>query len=81
MSLGEAVTLSFKVIADWRVIVIAITVLLIWAALRYVGSVYHKRPLPRRRIAAPPSPKASLTPSRAASRAGAETESMKDLIE
>jgi len=54
MSLSETLALSLKVLADWRVVVIAVAVLLLWAALRYVGSVYRKRSRPRPRPFSPP---------------------------
>ena len=61
MDLKGALALSFKVIADWRVLFIAIAIMLAWAVLRYVGSVYHRRrPRPSARPpVAPRSPKAS----------------------
>jgi hypothetical protein len=55
MGLDEAVTLSFKVLADWRVIFIALAIILAWAALRYVGLVYRKK---QRRPPRPPKPRA-----------------------
>ncbi|MGA2545736.1 MAG: hypothetical protein ABSF43_04270 [Rectinemataceae bacterium] len=81
MSLGEALAVSLKVIADWRVILITVAVLLIWAALRYVGSVYRKRSSPRRRTVPPAYSRPSSPTVRPASRAGAETASAKDMIE
>ena len=62
MDLAAALELSLKVLSDWRVIAIALVVILAWAALRYVGSVYRRRP-PRAAMrghsAPPPAPPAS----------------------
>jgi hypothetical protein len=66
MPLSETLALSLQVIADKRVIFITLAVLLVWAALRYVGSVYHKSSAPRRRAPGPakgPSPKAAVPQS------------------
>ncbi len=52
-SLTESLSIAIKVLADWRVIAIAIAVLLVWAALRYVGSIYHRRPKVASRPTAP----------------------------
>jgi|GEM_PF-5797957 hypothetical protein len=52
MDLAETMSLSFMVISDRRVIFIAVAVILIWAALRYVGTVYHDRSPRRSRPAA-----------------------------
>jgi hypothetical protein len=57
--LQEALGLALKVIADWRVLFIAFTVVLAWSALRYVGIVYRKKPLARPRPAKPVSPPAA----------------------
>lgn len=55
MEFGAAIAVSLKVLADWRVIAIAVGTLLLWAALRYVGTVYHKR-IPTRPRASAPGP-------------------------
>lgn len=47
MDFAGTLALSIKVLSDWRVIFIAAAVILLWAALRYVGSVYRSRS-PRR---------------------------------
>lgn len=62
MDLTGMLSVSFKVLGDWRVDFIALAVIITWAALRYVGSVYHRRPRPR------PRPPASLS---GAAKAGA----------
>jgi hypothetical protein len=51
MDLSEALSISFKVLADWRVDFIALAVIVAWAALRYVGSVYRRRSKTRSRPA------------------------------
>lgn len=52
MDLAETMRLSFMVISDRRVIFIAVAVILLWTALRYVGTVYHGRSPRRSRPAA-----------------------------
>ena len=69
MGLNEALTLSTKVLADWRVIAVTLAIFLVWAALRYVGSVY-RRPYPRSRPTARIAPK----PASAKRRSGARAE-------
>ena len=61
MDLQEALALSLKVLADWRVIFIAVVVILVWAVLRYVGSVFHRpvKPAPKAPIAKASSPASS----------------------
>jgi hypothetical protein len=49
MDLSGIINLSFKVISDRRVLFITIAVILLWAALRYVGSVYRDRSSRRNR--------------------------------
>jgi hypothetical protein len=44
MELSDMLGLAFKVIADWHVIFVTLAFLLVFAILRYVGLVYHKRP-------------------------------------
>jgi hypothetical protein len=66
MSLPETLELSLKVLEDWRVIAIAVAVLLLWAALRYVGSVYRKRSPTRPRPSAPRAVKAAPAKRQAA---------------
>jgi hypothetical protein len=68
MELNETLALSLKVLADWRVLLITVAILLSWAALRYAGSVY-RRAGPRRRV-----PKASPTKNRPAARSAAPKE-------
>jgi hypothetical protein len=48
MDLGETLALAVKVIADWRVVFVAVAFLLLAVALRFVGSVYRRRSSPRR---------------------------------
>jgi hypothetical protein len=66
MGMDQAIAISIKVISDWRVISITILVLLVFAAMRYVGSVYNKRS-PRKGSA--PLKAAGPKPSGAAGRA------------
>jgi len=75
MDIQAALALSLKVLSDWRVIFITVSVLLIWAALRSVGSVYHKRPRARSKppassVRAAPSAKASGKAARAEAPSG-----------
>lgn len=58
MGMDQAIALSIKVIADWRVIFITVLVLLVFAAMRYVGSVYNRR-RPRKGRASPAPAKAA----------------------
>ncbi len=51
MDLAESLALSLKVIADWRVLLMAVLTLLVVAALRYAGSVYRSVSGPKRRAA------------------------------
>jgi hypothetical protein len=41
MDLPGIINLSFTVISDRRIVFITIAVILLWAALRYIGSVYR----------------------------------------
>lgn len=80
MDMTETINLCVKVLSDWRVDFIALAVLLIWAALRYVGSVY-RRSAPRRA-----GPSAGSTPKNASPRVGRtraapENESGEGMIE
>lgn len=70
MDLNQTLALALKVIADWRVIFVTLAVLLLWAALRYVGTVYHRRA--PRRPSAPRSLKAPAARGRSAAQAPAE---------
>jgi len=81
MNLEAAMALSLKVISDWRVILVTIATLLVWAALRYVGSIYHKRSPPRKRSSSSSSIKIPTLKRKAASRAETTAESENDLIE
>jgi hypothetical protein len=81
MDLQTAIALSLKVIADWRSIFIAIAVLLLWAALRYVGSVYHIRSRRRSRLFVPGSGKPSLAGKKAVARKGAAETPGEGMIE
>jgi len=69
MDLSEMLYFALKVIADWRVLFITAAALVVFAILRYVGIVYHKRPRTRAR---PPSalPGAAPPGGGAAGRAG-----------
>lgn len=71
MDIQEAIAVSLKVVADPRVLFIAIAVLLAWAALRYVGSVYHRKP---RAKARPPIAQSSPKAARESSRPAAEAD-------
>jgi hypothetical protein len=51
MTVSEYLALFARVLSDWRVPFIAVATILAWAALRYVGMVYDRRP---RRAPAPP---------------------------
>ena len=81
MTTTEALAISLKVIADWRVIAITVAVLLIWAALRYVGSVYSGPSSSRRRGGAPRVPRIAAPKRSVEPRVEAEDESEDDLIE
>ncbi len=52
MSLDYYMQLSLQVLADWRIIAVALGSILVWALLRYVGMVYYRRPKPKRRPSA-----------------------------
>jgi hypothetical protein len=71
VDIQESLSVAFKVIADPRVLFISIAVLLVWAALRYVGSVYHRKPRTRAR---PPIAPASPGAARPSPRPEAEAE-------
>lgn len=43
MDISEALSVSVKVLGDWRVDFMALAAIVAWAALRYVGSVYNRR--------------------------------------
>lgn len=69
MELQAYLGIAIQVISDWRVIFITVTVLLLWAALRYIGSVYHRRPRrpPVLKNSAPPmAAKTAKAPARSA---------------
>jgi hypothetical protein len=55
--------IALQVLADPRIIFITLAVLFSWAALRYVGMVYHKRPK-----AAPSKPPVSKAAKKAAAK-------------
>jgi hypothetical protein len=64
MELSDMLNVALKVIADWRVVAISIAMLVVFALLRYVGLVYHKRPKVRARPSIGASEKAAgQTPS------------------
>jgi hypothetical protein len=44
MDLNGYLSLFTRVLSDWRVVFIAVATILAWAALRYVGMVYDRRP-------------------------------------
>ena len=48
MRIGDYLNVCLAVIADYRVIAIAVATILLWAALRYIGMVYGRRPSRRR---------------------------------
>jgi hypothetical protein len=70
MDLSGYLSLFTRVLSDWRVVFIAVATILAWAALRYVGMVYDRRP--RRKAAvrssfrpaapAPRAPRAQAAP-------------------
>lgn len=64
MDLAGTLAVSIKVLSDWRVLFIAVAVILLWATLRYVGSVYRNRS-PRRK-----GPRIVPSPKMASSRSG-----------
>jgi hypothetical protein len=68
LDLTQSLSVAFKVLADWRVLFTAVAVMALWSALRYVGSVYHRRPKvrPRPPAAAP----GAASPGAASGRAG-----------
>jgi hypothetical protein len=68
--LKEALALALKVLADWRVIFIAVAIVLAWVALRYVGIVYHRRPRARPRPVAPSAASAPKAGGTASGRGG-----------
>jgi hypothetical protein len=86
MELSEMLYLALKVIADWRVVFITVAVLVVFAILRYVGLVYHRRPRTRARPPSssfgPPSSGGGRRAAGGAARAEASEEgSGSDLIE
>jgi hypothetical protein len=75
MDLAGYLSLFARILSDWRIAFIAVATLLAWAALRYVGMVYDRRPrrpAPRTRPTRPASRPAS--PPARASRASAPAE-------
>lgn len=64
MDLSEALSVSFQVLSDWRVDFVALAVIVAWAILRYVGSVYHRRARARPRPAPPLPPSAGAAQAR-----------------
>jgi hypothetical protein len=75
MSVSDYIALFARVLSDWRVPFIAVATILAWAALRYVGMVYDRRPRrssPRPMMPRPASPR-SRAP-RAAAPSGEEEE-------
>lgn len=84
MDLAGTLALSIKVLSDWRVIFIAAAVVLLWAVLRYVGSVYRNR-LPRRAgPTIPRSPKKAFSrprKSRASPKSAPEGEEEEGMVE
>jgi hypothetical protein len=52
LGLQDALAIALKVLVEPRVIFITLAMLLTWAALRFVGSVYRKRPRVNRRPSA-----------------------------
>ena len=79
MDLTESLALSIKVIADWRVIFIAVAVLLVVSALRYAGSVYRGATGPKRR--APPSAPRKAPAAKASSKGAEPEESDEGMVE
>jgi hypothetical protein len=75
MDLEGYLSLFARVLSDWRVAFIAVATILAWAALRYVGMVYDRRPRRRqpRQPAFRPAPRPAKAP-RAAAASEAESE-------
>jgi hypothetical protein len=71
MDLSGYLSLFTRVLSDWRVVFIAVATILAWAALRYVGMVYDRRP---RRGAAARSSFRPAAPAPKAPRAQAQRE-------
>lgn len=71
MDLTGYLSLFARVLSDWRVVFIAVATILAWAALRYVGMVYDRRP---RRGAAARSSFRPAAPAPKASRVRAQKE-------
>lgn len=47
--MGESLEIAIMVLSDWRVIAVAVGTIILWALLRYVGSVYRRPKLPAKR--------------------------------
>jgi hypothetical protein len=48
MGIGDYLSICLAVMADIRVLVIAAATIILWAALRYVGMVYGRKPARKR---------------------------------
>ena len=72
MDLTQGLSIALKVLVDWRVVFIAVAVAVVWAALRYVGSVYHRRPKTKPRPAPAPAGAEAGAGARARAGRGAE---------
>jgi len=59
MDIDGYLSLFGRVLSDWRILFIAVMCLIAWAALRYVGMVYDRRPRIRRPLIRRPLPRAA----------------------
>ncbi|MDP3177462.1 MAG: hypothetical protein Q8M76_06135 [Spirochaetaceae bacterium] len=48
MGVGDYLNVCLAVVSDYRVIAIAVATILLWAALRYIGMVYGRKPSRKR---------------------------------
>jgi len=81
MDLAESLALSIKVIADWRVLLMAVLTLLVVAALRYAGSVYRSVSGPKRRAPSPAVAQAKAAKGRGAKPKAEEEEEDEGMVE
>ncbi len=79
MSVSEYLALFARVLSDWRVPFIAVATILAWAALRYVGMVYDRRP--RRSSPRPTAPRPASPRSRSARSAAPAAEEEEETAE
>jgi hypothetical protein len=79
MEISEYLSLFARVLSDWRVPFIAVATILAWAALRYVGMVYDRRP--RRSSPRPMMPRPASARSRASRPAASAAEEEEETAE